>query len=215
MIKKIDAILFDMDGVLVLSEPVHYQAWKNVVKSIGLPEDILSEEDIIGHTDSKISFNLIDRAQISQDPSALIKKKITAFLNLLNDGIPEVKGRSQFLNYCKERYKLAVVSSSSRSEIHSILNASNIAGYFDFYLGYEDSELHKPYPEPYLKAINQLKIKPQNVLVIEDSPAGVNAGKAANARVIGLNTSGLLNGIHQIELFRDYEEILSWFNRTQ
>jgi beta-phosphoglucomutase-like phosphatase (HAD superfamily) len=208
---KYKAILFDMDGVLVLSEPLHYKAWQHVVDEFS-KDQILSEEDIIGVTDLSIAKEIIARTHTRLSVEELYQKKKVNFLQLLGDDLPTVDGRNLFLNTCINNTQMAVVSSSSREEIGAVLQAANISAYFKFYLGFEDTLLHKPDPEPYLKAMNLLQCIPQDTLIIEDSPAGVESAKKSGADVVGIDSSGLLYDNLDIRIFRDFYGIEEWLN---
>jgi beta-phosphoglucomutase len=208
---KYKAILFDMDGVLVLSEPVHYRAWLYVVDELnsGL---ILSEEDIIGVTDLSVAKEIIARTNTRLSREELIQKKKVNFLRLLNHGLPSVDGRDLFLNTYMHNAQMAVVSSSSREEIGAVLQAGKLSGYFKFYLGFEDTILHKPDPEPYQKAMDLFQCEPQETLIIEDSPAGVESAKKSGADVVGIDSSNLLDENQGIQIFKNYHGIKEWLN---
>jgi beta-phosphoglucomutase len=205
------AILFDLDGVLVLSEPVHYKAWLSVVREFS-DSAILAEEDIIGYTDLKIAAMLKSRESVELTEEKLCLKKIAYFLDLLNDGMPAVKGRDLFLRRYLDRAHMAVVSSSSREEIGAVLNATKIKDYFKFYVGFEDTISHKPDPEPYLVAMHLLNCKPQDTLIIEDSPAGIMAAKKSGADVLGIDSSGLLTEDLGVQIFKDYIGLQEWLD---
>jgi len=215
-VMNIKAILFDMDGVLALTEPMHYEAWLNVIHEIDR-ELVLPEKDIVGVTDSSIAQNIIDSTGTSRTVDDLLELKKKNYLALAARGVPETPGRDKFLETYSRRAMMAVVSSSTREEIEQTLRAGNIIHYFAFFIGYEDVELHKPHPEPYLRAIRQCGFSPEQILIVEDSPAGVEAALKTNAHVVGFNTSHLLDGMDQIPVFNDYGEISQWLeakNRT-
>lgn len=208
---NINAILFDMDGVLALTEPLHYEAWLNVVH--GIDSDLLlPEKEIVGVTDSSIAKTIVDSTGTSTTVDDLLDLKKKYYLELTAKGVPETPGRDTFLETYSQKMLLAVVSSSSREEIEQTLKAGNIIHYFDFYIGYEDVEFHKPHPDPYLKAIQKCGYSPKQILIIEDSPSGVEAALKAKAHVAGFNSSRLLDETHNIPVFHDFSEISEWLD---
>lgn len=207
------SILFDMDGVLVLSEPLHYQAWQEALQQLPVPADILAVDDIIGHTDRQIAQKVAVRGKTTIDEVQIFELKQDSFLHIIKNGLEAVPGRNEFLEYMQEKAPMAVISSSGRKEIEAVLRQENIADYFRFYVGFEDTEKHKPDPAPYLLAMKNLNKEAVECLIIEDSPSGVKAAKASGCTVAGLNTSGLLNEEMGIPLFSNYHEILQWLQK--
>lgn len=206
----IEAILFDMDGVLVLSEPLHLKAWQHTTAHVGLSEQALAEQDIIGLTDTEIALNLIEQYALSMQCDRLIQQKQQAFYQIAQQGIPKVKGIDQFISSRLGKLKMAVVSSSSRDEIRLILESADLAKNFSFYIGFEDTNNHKPDPEPYTKAMKKLSVNPGDVLIVEDSPAGIQAAIDAGARVAGMDTSGLLTNHDSIPKFQSFDDLNRW-----
>ena len=203
-----NTILFDMDGVLVLSEPLHYQAWINVIKNIGLDGNSLKEEDVIGYTDRQISDNLIQRLNLDLESDQLLSRKTEAFLSVMKNGIPKVAGLQRFLNKYAGNKKMAVISSSNRKEIEAVLKYGELSSYFPFFIGFEDTVLHKPDPQPYFTAMKKINSNPEETLIIEDSPSGVQAALATGSKVVGLNTSELLTDEWPVTLVNNYDELL-------
>jgi HAD superfamily hydrolase (TIGR01509 family) len=204
------AVLFDMDGVLVLSEPLHFQAWQQALEQLAIPADLLSEEDIIGHTDRQIALKVADRSNTRVEESTIFKIKQDNFLSIIKSGLEAVPGRDEFLNYLSDACPVVVISSSGRREIEAVLKQEKIIDKFEFFVGFEDTQEHKPHPAPYLLALEKLKLRPQDCLIVEDSPSGSKAAKAAGCSVAGVNTSGSLSENMGIPLFDDHHEILQW-----
>lgn len=206
------AILFDMDGVLVLSEQLHFQAWQEAIDQLPVPADILAEEDIIGHTDRQIAQKVAARSKRDFDEKLVFKLKQDSFLYLIKNGLEPVAGRNQFIEKMEGTVPMAVVSSSGRREIEAVLQQEQIMAKFKFFVGFEDTQDHKPNPAPYLLALQQINCEAKDCLIVEDSPSGVKAAKASGCNVAGLNTSGLLKQDLGITVFNNYHEILAWVN---
>ncbi|MFW5759624.1 MAG: HAD family hydrolase [Cyclobacteriaceae bacterium] len=207
------AVLFDMDGVLVLSEPLHYRAWQEVLGQLPVAADILAENDIIGHTDRQIAQKVARRGNTEINEKELFNLKQNSFLNLIKNGLEAVPGRDEFLQYWQEKAPMAVISSSGRKEIKAVLQQENIANSFRFFVGFEDTGKHKPDPAPYLHAMQKMGVKSSDCLILEDSPSGVKAALASGSTVVGLNTSNLLDENSGVPFFNNYYEILEWLQK--
>lgn len=206
------AILFDMDGVLVLSEPLHYQAWQQAIKQLQMPVDILGEDDIIGHTDRQIAQKVAARSKKEFDEKQIFSLKQDSFLSIIKNGLEEVPGREIFVKKMYGAVPMAVVSSSGRKEIEAVLHQERIKDRFEFFVGFEDTQDHKPNPAPYFLALQKIKCEAKDCLIVEDSPSGVKAAKASGCTVAGLNTSGLLQQDLDIAIFNNYHEISAWID---
>lgn len=182
-----DSILFDFDGVLADTEPIHYECWVEVLSPYGiaLPWDYYVRE-CIGISDKLMVERVSPPGQFDliwpryAEKQALFRQKITLRSPFYEDTtrlVAEVAGA----------YKLAVVSSSGRSEIEPPLVSAGIRGYFEAMVcGREAGEL-KPAPDPYLRAASLLGAR--TPLVIEDSDAGVAAGRAAGFEVLRVSSA--------------------------
>lgn len=204
------AILFDLDGVLALSEPAHFEAWKGVVKNFDKENPVINDREVVGITDLKVAGMIKSRLGLTKSEESLCEMKISIYLELVKKGLPSVAGRDEFLEKYKDQCQMAVVSSSTRAEIAAVIESQGLNDYFSFFIGYEDSVTHKPLPEPYQKAINRFGLRPGETLAIEDSPAGLNSAKSANAYAVGLNTSGLLGNGLSSPVFDDFHDIMQW-----
>jgi HAD superfamily hydrolase (TIGR01509 family) len=185
-----EAILFDFDGVLADSEPVHFACWSEILQPHGVSVDwedyrkacvglaeIPTAEWLCRQADPPLDFNrlwaeyprkqeLFRRRMIADPP---VSRNISEFLKSLNG------------------YKLAVVSSSRRAEIEPGLEAGGIRRLFQAVVCGDDVESHKPAPDPYLFAARLLGVRA--ALVVEDSDAGVASGRAAGFDVLRVGSA--------------------------
>ena len=113
----------------------------------------------------------------------------------------------------KEKYKLALVTSTRPELVDHVDRLISIYEKFDLVINSSDTNFHKPHPEPYLIAMNRLNLKPNECIIIEDSIQGVKAGKAAGSHVIALEGSlekkFLKNADSIISSFHDLKKILN------
>jgi HAD superfamily hydrolase (TIGR01509 family) len=181
----IHAIFFDFDGVLLDTEPVHWASWAEVLGSVGVT---LAWEDYrdryIGIDDRDMLRFIAQEADPPHDwdnlwalyPAKKLlfqeRMKAPAFEAALAGMLPELH----------RQFKLAVVSSSSCSEIEPLLVAGGVREHFDTVVGGGDVTSQKPSPEPYLLAASRLGV--DKALVLEDSAAGIASGRAAGFEVL-------------------------------
>jgi len=182
------AILFDFDGVLLDSEPVHCACWAEELAGLGvtLTWDYYRRH-CIGIDDRdmlRVMAAQSDPPRDWRDLWALYpakKDRFRARMIAQPAFDPALKGLLPGLH---ERYRLAVVSSSSCSEIEPLLEAGGLRAHFDTVVGGEQVARHKPAPDPYLLAARRLDVT--HALVLEDSPAGIASGRAAGFEVLAV-----------------------------
>jgi beta-phosphoglucomutase len=181
------AILFDFDGVLVDSEPVHYACWRETLAPFGIKLDWDTyQRRCIGITDRAMLEELCRLAEPRLDLERLWQeypRKRARFRERMLSGDP-ISGEVKTLLELLDGYGLAVVSSSGRAEVEPVLEAGGIRRYFGAVLCREDVARHKPAPDPYRAAAARLGAT--RALVVEDSPAGIASGRAAGFDVLAI-----------------------------
>jgi HAD superfamily hydrolase (TIGR01509 family) len=176
-----DAIFFDFDGVLIDSEPVHWACWREVLLPLGVSlEWEFYRNQCIG-IDDRLMLQMMatasDPPRDWQEMWAQYPAKKELFRARMIDAPPFPQGIAALLEELQERYKLAVVSSSSCAEIEPLLAKAGLRDYFQTIVGGESVKHHKPAPDPYLLAAERLEAR--TALVLEDSDAGLASGRAA------------------------------------
>lgn len=180
-------IIFDMDGVLVNSEPVHYHAYLMALEKWGKFLTYEEYKKYIGTTNAVIINGLIEKygLPVSAEEFNDLMKGYKAFL-YERDGYPGVDGVPEMLKALKEAgYSLAVASSSPYENIVLATEALGIRKYFDKLVSGESVSNPKPAPDVFLKAAGELGFKPEECLVVEDSCHGVHAAENAGMPSIG------------------------------
>lgn len=196
---RYDAILFDFDGVLVDSEPVHFECWLEILQSFGMHMDWETYRiHGIGVSDRALMTMLCERAGRPHEVDRLLaeyprKKEMFRSRMLERRLIP-----AQVLNLLPElrAYRLAVVTSSGQSEVEPLLQDAGIYGLFSTVVYGGDVKQLKPAPDPYLLAMNRLGAR--TGLVLEDSDAGETSARAA-----GLDVLRVKSPLDLPELLRD------------
>lgn len=188
------AVIFDMDGVLIDSQPYHYRADRETLRRFGVDMEEKFYESFAGTVTPermktlKKMFNIENSAEEMTE----LREKII-FDIIANENISPVNGISELLRVVKEKnLKTAVASSSGYNLINMILSRMNIDKYFDSVTSGEDVEHGKPAPDVFLLAAERLGVLPEECTVVEDSGLGVIAAKSAGMRAVGYNnpTSG-------------------------
>lgn len=175
-----DALLFDFDGVLADSEPVHHSAWNQTLEPLGIHLDWEDyRKHFVGIPDG---IALRERLGIQAGGEALVAQKQELFRQGLAAAQPFLPDTVQLLQDLFPSYKMAVVSSSYRSEVEPPLVRGGIRPLFQLLICGDDVKHFKPSPEPYLLAAERLGAR--RPLVIEDSEAGVASGRAAGFEVL-------------------------------
>jgi beta-phosphoglucomutase len=185
---EFQAILFDFDGVLLDSEPVHWACWAEELATLGLTLTWdFYRERCIGIDDREMLRMMASQADPPRDWRdlwALYPAKKECFQARMIAHPAFDPALDCLLAHLHERYRLAVVSSSSCSEIEPLLIAGGLRAHFDTVVGGEQVSRHKPAPDPYLLAAQRLGVT--RALVLEDSPAGIASGQAAGFEVLAV-----------------------------
>ena len=205
----INTIFFDLDGVIVDSEPIHAKAKRMILDSYSIeyPDSIF--DDFIGQPDEVFFKYVYENLDKQKNPyKLLLQEKNEQFFEL----IPEMKlveGFTSFINEIKKRnINTALVSSTSTYTFGLIDKHFHLAGLFDLLITEKDTERHKPFPDPYIKALLTLPASVDNTIVIEDSPNGIKSAKKAGCRVFALTTSFKTEKLMEAdEIFNSYDEI--------
>lgn len=188
---KIDdygALLFDLDGTLVDTMPLHYRAYAEVFRARGLTLTEPAFMSVIGAPApiaipkmlATIGAEPVDEAEVR----AIHQAKKRAFSGILTHTAPHALPASAVLEAWHGRKPIALVSSGNREGVDAIVGCMGWTGWFDAILGGDETGRGKPYPDPYLRAAKMLGVEPGTCMVFEDTEDGLAAADAAGmARV--------------------------------
>ncbi|MCL2858508.1 MAG: HAD family phosphatase [Streptococcaceae bacterium] len=182
---KYRAIIFDMDGVIVDTEPQYIKRREEFFGQYGIDLSHLSHSFLIGsnmkNTWTAIlgeDFDAQKRKELEEIYKAYKQTHPLDYSSLLCEGVKEI------LEYAKnEGYKIGLASSSSRKDIDTALATHDLTTYFQVILSGDEFKETKPHPEIYLTAMEKLEVKPEETLVIEDSEKGILSAKTAGTTV--------------------------------
>ncbi|MFQ6026376.1 MAG: HAD family hydrolase [Dehalococcoidia bacterium] len=191
MISGFQAIIFDMDGVLVDSEPIFLNAVNRLLQREGVEpvSEADNEKHLIGTTVGETWRRLKEMRRLPEPTDLYISKYDDIVREVLSEPLPPQPGVTRLLETCARRgLPTAVASSSLRSWVGMKLNALGLQNSFDVILGGDDVTRGKPEPDIYLLAAERLGFSPENCIAIEDSPVGVASAVAARTYTIAVRT---------------------------
>jgi beta-phosphoglucomutase family hydrolase len=206
----IKAVIFDMDGLMVDTEPLYSQAMQQVAQKRGKCFTLELKQKIMGRLaiDSMRIFK--EALGLNESPEEILEEREKIYGKLIAQEIKPMPGLFKVLELLdKMGIRKAIASSSKRCWIELIIDKLGIRNQFEIIVSGQEIQRGKPNPDIYLLAAKKLNLKPQQCLVIEDATSGVKSAKSANMKCIaipnqftqGLDFSGadlVLNSLEEI-----------------
>lgn len=184
----IKLVIFDMDGLMIDSEPFHQKAFDRVFKEFG--KELTEEENnryYVGISDIDAAEDMINRFSLPISAQELVDKKQAAYRDLVSTQIIPQEGLMDLLITLQENgFKKVIASSSMLEEIKLIINSLKINEYIDDYFSAQQVKNGKPAPDLFLFAAEKMDTPTDECLVLEDAPSGINAAKAAGMKSIAI-----------------------------
>ena len=184
------AMIFDLDGVLIHSMPLHVLAWERYLEGLGIRATGM-EQRMHGKRNAELVRDLIPGDLSDETVFAHGAAKEELFRSMvLEAGVERyrVPGVLQFLERHAELPK-AVGSNAEPANIQFVLDRFGLRQFFEVTVNGLQVKRPKPFPDIYLEAAAQLRVVPRDCIVFEDSPVGVEAARAAGMRVVGVETT--------------------------
>ncbi|MCH5267358.1 MAG: GNAT family N-acetyltransferase [Lachnospiraceae bacterium] len=181
------AIIFDMDGVLVDSEPQHGKASLEVLKRYGINADMEYHEQFIGSSTANMAKQVVEEHHLSVTPEQLLEELNQAKRAIhRKEGYIPLPGIQEMIPLLTQAgIKLAIASSSNPTEIETALKSIHLKKYFDKLISSSHTKHPKPAPDIYELALKELGINASEAIVVEDSENGVASAKAAGLPCVG------------------------------
>jgi len=179
--EDIQALIFDCDGTLADTMPLHFIAWQNVLTKYGFAFDEDLFYSLGGQPTDRIIAQLSTEQSITVDVMSVTHEKENAFLELIDQMdpiVPIVDVAKQFHG----KLPMGVGSGGQREVVKQILRTLSIESLFECVVGSEDTQLHKPEPDVFLEVASRLNIEPSKCLVYEDADLGVEAARRAGMK---------------------------------
>jgi len=195
--RKIKAVVFDMDGVLIDAKDWHYEALNRALKMFGF--EISRYEHLVTY-DGLPTSKKLEMLTLELDLPRTLHKFLNELKQIYTQEIVHAKCKPIFQheyaisNLKAGGYKLAVASNAIRNSVELMLDKANLLGYFDAVLSNQDVVKAKPDPEIYVKAISLLGINPEECLVVEDNEKGIASAEAAGAHLM------VVKSVHDVTL---------------
>ncbi|MEN8254531.1 MAG: HAD family phosphatase [Verrucomicrobiota bacterium] len=205
----LNAVIFDFDGIIVDSEPMHYQAFQRVLEPLGKGyswEEYC--ETYIGFDDRdafRQAFIAKGEGICAKDLKNMINEKAKVFQQLIHDGgATPLPGAVELINSIPRKLPIALCSGAWLEDILPILKNLGIDNSFSVIVTAEDTEKSKPDPAPYQLTLEKLGIEdPATAIAIEDTPAGIISAKGAGLKVLAVTTSHDRDYLHEADAVTD------------
>jgi len=182
----ITAVIFDMDGVIVDSEPIHIEAEKQTLLKYGVK---ITTEELRTYTGTTAEFefnDLIRKYKLNTTAKTLFDVKEDIMFRLLEERTEPTKGVIDLIKSLKQQgFKLGIATSGHRKLAHYYADKLGIASFFDAIVCAEDITHSKPDPEIFLKTAQRLGVEPTQCIVIEDAKLGIEAAVKAGMKCVG------------------------------
>ena len=180
----IDAVVFDLDGLLLDTEQVWDEVREGLVRERGGRWHDRAEADMMGMSSTEWSRYLHDELGLAEPPEELNRIVVERMEDRYRQQLPLVDGAAETVRRLAGRWPLGLASSSNRPLIDLALELMGVTELFRATVSSEEVDLGKPAPDVYREAARRLGVRPENVVAVEDSASGIRAAHAAGMRVV-------------------------------
>jgi HAD superfamily hydrolase (TIGR01509 family) len=182
----IEAVVFDMDGVILASEEVWDEVRERFVRDRGGRYDADVQRAMMGMSSTEWSRYLHEAAGVADEPDEINAEVVRRMLGRYRDGLPLIDGAVDAVRRIGTRWPLGLASSSNRELIDVVLEETGLASLFRATVSSEEVPRGKPAPDVYLEAARRLGFAPTSCAAIEDSHGGIRSANAAGMRVVAI-----------------------------
>lgn len=187
------AVVFDLDGLLVDSEPVWFRVREEMFARYGLVWTYEDQMGLMGRNTQWWVDAVTEKLGGRLDAGTVKSVTLEGMVRNYREGlVPVMPGAQEALEYCAARWPLGLASGSPQLLIDAALEANGWRRYFRETLSTDDVPRGKPAPDAYLQVLGRLSIAPADAVIAEDSGSGILAGKAAGARVAAVPNPALM-----------------------
>ncbi|MBI5393165.1 HAD family phosphatase [Candidatus Woesearchaeota archaeon] len=186
----IKAVIFDMDGVIINSEPLHDESTNILLKKYNITIPQAEKTQFFGLNDKDMFKIIIAKHKLKKTPEELTKERELIYFDIIDKkGLELFPGILETIKKFSKRYKLAIATSAEKTKVDFTLKKFNLQQYFPVLITAEDIIKGKPDPEPYCKTIKKLNIKAREAIVIEDSVNGMKSALDAGCFCIAVTNT--------------------------
>ena len=186
----IEAVVFDLDGVLLQSEEVWDAVRERYVRERGGRYDDEVQRAMMGMSAPEWSRYLHDEAGVPDEPDAINRAVVERMLEAYRRELPLISGAQEAVHRVATAFPLALASSANREVFEAVLELAHLRDCFGATVSSEEVAHGKPAPDVYLEAARRLGFAAENCAAVEDSHAGIRSAKAAGMRVIAIPNAG-------------------------
>jgi HAD superfamily hydrolase (TIGR01509 family) len=179
-----EAVVFDLDGVLLQSEEVWDAVRERYVREAGGRYDEDVQRAMMGMSAPEWSRYLHEEAGVRADPGDINRDVVERMLEVYRRELPLLPGAVEAVRRTAESFPLGLASSSNREVFEAVLDLAGIADCFSATVSSEEVARGKPAPDVYLEAARRLGVEPERCAAVEDSDAGIRSAKSAGMRVV-------------------------------
>ncbi len=182
----IEAVIFDLDGVIVDTEQVWDEVREALVRERGGRWSESAQADMMGMSSPEWSAYMHDELGLEEEPAEINDEVVRRMLERYRSDLPLILGAVEAVQRLAGSFRLAVASSSNRPLIEAVLEGAAVAPLFEAVVSSEEVARGKPAPDVYLEAARRLGVEPARCAAVEDSSNGLRAAHAAGMRVLAL-----------------------------
>ena len=182
----IEAVIFDLDGVLVDSEHLWDDVREALARERGGRWHERAQADMMGMSSPEWSRYMHDVIGLPEPPDEINAEVVRRLQARYSEHLPLIEGAVEAVERLATSFRLGLASSSNRKVIDAVLAASGLAGWFAVTVSSEEVERGKPAPDVFLEATRRLEVAPARCAAVEDSASGIRAARAAGMRVIAI-----------------------------
>jgi beta-phosphoglucomutase family hydrolase len=181
--KKAEALIFDLDGTLSDSLPVHVETWNKIGEKYGFTFDPQIVYELTGRPTIEFAKRIVERYHLNEKPENIVSLKQELFWDMAHLLVP-VDEVVAIVKQYSGKLPMSVGTGASRTSADLQLKSLGIGKYFDFVVTANDVQKHKPHPETFLKCAQLMGIEPEKCQVFEDGDLGITAAKQAGMMVL-------------------------------
>lgn len=219
--RKIKGVIFDVDGVIFDTERISAEFWDKTMRKYGYTMGVKTYANVMGRDRAGVIAGLEEAYNYDPklDFGALSTEKTADMVEALDSGrIPVKEGVFEIIDYLeKNGYKKAVATSTRKSRAKKRLEKEHIYEHMDAFMYGDEVKESKPNPEIFLKAAEKINLKPEECLVIEDSPAGIEAARAGGflcINVVDLKEPTDEMIAHSLARYNSLLEVIDWLEEN-
>jgi len=185
-VSRVEAVVFDLDGVIVDSEHVWDEVREELARERGGRWHDRAQTDMMGMSSPEWSRYMHDVIGLPEPPAEIDAEVVGRMLDSYTEHLPLVDGAVEAVSRLAGSFRLALASSSNRPVIDVVLEVSGLAPLFEATVSSEEVERGKPAPDVFLEAAARLAVAPERCAAVEDSGNGIRAAHAADMRVLAI-----------------------------